>query len=411
MRGRPLEGIRIADLTMMWAGPYATKLLGEAGAEIIKVESPKAWDNIRTLVPQDPEPAEFWNTAYYFNEYNHSKKSVTLDLADPAGRELFLELVSHCDVVIENYRAEVLEKLGIGYEVLREANPDIVLVTMAGFGKTGPDSAHVGFGPIIEMMAGLMSLSGYGDTGVPYKTGISYGDPVGGLAAVGAVSLALIRRLRGGGGGHVDLAQREAGASMAGSAFVAASLRGEDPIHYGNRHRGFAPQGCYRALGDDRWVVISVRSDEEWQAVCAQLERPDLSTLSLVERTERHDDLDQVIAQWTSTLSAGEVAQRLQALGVPAGPVIDTKDIHDDPQLVSRSFWVELEHPQMKPYRQSGSTWRFVHANEPMLRHSPLFGEHNDEILGGLLGVSAERMEELGAAGVIGDAPLNPRAG
>ncbi|MDG2114021.1 MAG: CoA transferase, partial [Actinomycetota bacterium] len=160
---RPLEGIRVADLTMMWAGPYATKLMAELGAEIVKIESPQAWDNIRTIVPQDPSIPDPWNSAYYFNEYNHSKKSLTLDLASEAGREVFLDLVPQCDLVIENYRADVLERLGVGYEVLRAARPDIVLVTMAGFGKTGPLAGHVGFGPIIEMMSGLMSLTGYGD--------------------------------------------------------------------------------------------------------------------------------------------------------------------------------------------------------------------------------------------------------
>ncbi|MCP4223375.1 MAG: hypothetical protein GY773_08550, partial [Actinomycetia bacterium] len=145
--GGPLMGLRVLDLTMMWAGPYATKLLVESGAEVIKIESPSAWDNIRTLVPQDEATPDYWNSAYYFNEYNHSKKSLTLDLAEDAGRQVFLRLVAEADVVIENYRAEVLDKLGLGYEVLKAANEQIVLVSMAGFGKTGSLAAHVGFGP------------------------------------------------------------------------------------------------------------------------------------------------------------------------------------------------------------------------------------------------------------------------
>src|SRR5580704_7557039 len=209
----PLEGVRVADLTMMWAGPYATKLLAEMGAEVIKVEGPRAWDNIRTLIP-DPGPPDPWNSAVYFNEYNRDKRSVVLDLADPRGRDAFLRLVRHCDVVIENYRADVLENLSLG--------------------KSGADSDLVGFGPVIELMSGLVSLSGYEGQEEPFKTGISYGDPVGGTQAAAAVSLALLRRHRTGKGTYVDLAQREGAAVLAGEAFVRASLHGEtQPPHLG----------------------------------------------------------------------------------------------------------------------------------------------------------------------------------
>jgi crotonobetainyl-CoA:carnitine CoA-transferase CaiB-like acyl-CoA transferase len=159
MRKRPLEGVRVADLSMMWAGPYATKLLAEMGAEVIKVESPRAWDNIRTLLPQ-PGVAAPWNSAFYFNEYNRDKRSLVLDLADERGRDVFLRLVTECDVVLENYRADVLDKLGLGYDVLKSVRPDVILVSMAAFGKTGADRDRVGFGPVIEMMSALASLTG-----------------------------------------------------------------------------------------------------------------------------------------------------------------------------------------------------------------------------------------------------------
>ena len=246
MKKLPLAGVRVADLTMMWAGPYATRLLAEMGAEVIKIESPASWDNIRTLIPQPPGTEDPWNRSFYFNDYNRDKKSLTLDLAQPRGREVFLRLVAKCDVVIENYRADVLEKLGLGYDVLRSARPDIILVSMAGFGKTGTERGHVGFGPIIEQMSGLASLTGYGDDGEPYKTGISYGDPVAGLAAAGAVALALVKRQKTGEGSYVDLPQRETMATLIGEAFVASSLRGENPVHRGNRSARFAPQGVYR---------------------------------------------------------------------------------------------------------------------------------------------------------------------
>ena len=200
MKRRPLEGVRVLDMTMMWAGPYATKMLGEMGAEVVKIESPKAWDNIRTLMPQPEHITDPWNSAHYFAEYNHEKKSVTLDLATAVGRDVFLRLVANSDVVIENYRADVMDNLGLGTDVLLAAKPDLIAVSMAGFGKAGADRHNVGYGPIIEMMSGLMSLSGY-DPETPQKTGVSYGDPVAGLAAVSAIALGLIKR-RTDGRGH-----------------------------------------------------------------------------------------------------------------------------------------------------------------------------------------------------------------
>ncbi|MEZ5407092.1 MAG: CoA transferase [Acidimicrobiales bacterium] len=413
----PLAGVRVLDLTMMWAGPYATKLLAEAGADVIKIESPRAWDNIRTLVRQDPSIPDPWNSAYYFNEYNHSKRSLTLDLAQEAGRQVFLRLVAEADVVIENYRADVLDNLGLGYEVLRAANRRIVLVSMAGFGKTGPLARHVGFGPIIEMMSGLMSLTGYGDDGIPVKTGVSYGDPVGGTSAVAAVALALLQRDRTGAGCHVDLAQREAAAVLAGPAFAEASLGldldggdGAEPIHRGNRHPGMAPQGCYPAAGDDAWMVVSVRHDADWRALAALIGRPDLLDLTVDQRRAAHDELDEAIAAWTAGRPADAAAAEIQAVGVPAAAVVDTLAIHDDPQLVARRFWRQVPNPKMRPYRQSGPTWRFHDAPAHDMRRSPWFGEHNREILTEL-GLSDAEQAALAEAQIIADAPVNPSVG
>ncbi|MFN0096608.1 MAG: CaiB/BaiF CoA transferase family protein [Dehalococcoidia bacterium] len=409
MKKLPFEGVRVLDLTMMWAGPFATKLLAEMGAEVLKIESPRAWDNIRTLIPQ-PGIADPWNSSYYFNEYNRNKKSVTLDLAQPRGVDVFLDLVAQSDVVIENYRADVLEKLGLGYEALRRMNPAIILISMAGFGKTGPERDSVGFGPIIEQLGGLVSMTGYGDGG-PMKTGISYGDPVGGISAAGAVGLALIQRQRTGKGCAIDLAQRETMAAMIGEAYVAASLRGEDPVHYGNRSPRWAPQGVYRAAGDEQWIAISCTSDGEWAALAAAIGRNDLAGLSLDERRDRHDDLDTAIQAWTTQQDPQAAMLLLQDAGVPAGRVLDTQAIHDDPHLAARGFWVRLPHPRTAAYRQSGVVWRLAEANPQLVRHAPLFGEHTREVLGDLLGFGEADFAELEAAGIIADAPVNPGVG
>jgi crotonobetainyl-CoA:carnitine CoA-transferase CaiB-like acyl-CoA transferase len=410
MKKLPLAGVRVADLSMMWAGPFATRLLAEMGAEVVKIESPRAWDNVRTLLPQ-PGATEPWNTSYYFNDYNRDKKSLTLDLSQPRGRELFLELVARCDCVIENYRADVLDKLGIGWDALRRAKPDIILISMAGFGKTGSEKGFVGFGPIIEQMAGMASTTGYGDDGVPYKTGISYGDPIGGMAAAGAVALALVARRRTGRGAWIDLAQRETMAQMLGPAFAAASLRGETPVHRGNRDPRFAPQGVYACLGTDQWVAISARDDREWWALAQAIGAPELESLELGERRARHDELDARIETWTRKLLPREAAESLQRAGVAAAPVLDCNAIHQDPQLAARGAWVELPHPKMKTWKQPASAWRLVEAKPLPRRHAPLFGEHNREILCGLLGHSERELAELAAAGIIGDAPVGAREG
>ncbi|MFN0088983.1 MAG: CaiB/BaiF CoA transferase family protein [Acidimicrobiales bacterium] len=411
MKQLPLDGVRVVDLTMMWAGPFATKLLAEMGADVIKIESSRAWDNIRTLLPQ-PDAPEPWNSSYYFAYYNRDKRSVTLDLAHPAGRDLLLRLVAQSDVVIENYRADVLDKLDLGYDRLKAARSDVILVTMAGFGKTGPERDNVGYGPIIEMASGLTSLTGYGDDAQPVKCGISYGDPVGGLMAAGAVALGLVQRRRTGEGVWVDLSQREAAATLAGAAFVAASRRGAEPVHEGNRDPVHAPQGCYRAAGVDQWLVVTVRSDAEWTALCGVIGRPEAAGLDRAQRRARHDELDEAIEDWTRHQDPQAAMEALQGLGVPAGRVLDMAAVLADPHLNARGFWVDLPQPRMRrPFPQPASAWRFVEANPTLRSHAPLFGEHNREVLSGLLGVSDAELALLRAHGVIADAPLGPQAG
>ena len=409
MKRLPLEGIRVVDLSMMWAGPYATHLLGEMGAEVIKIESPRAWDNVRTLLPiPGPEP---WNASCYFNDYNRDKKSLTLDLAQPRGRELLLALVARSDAVLENYRADVLDKLGLGFPVLQQARADVILVSMAGFGKTGSDREFVGFGPIVEQMAGLASLTGYGDDFVPYKTGISYGDPVGGIAAAAALVLALIQRRRTGRGARIDLAQRETMAQMLPEAFAAASLRGEEPVHRGNRHPVWAPQGVYPSEGKEQWLALSVRSDAEWRALCEVIGAPELAHLGVAERRARHDELDARIAAWSSARDGAAAQDALQARRVPAARMLDTDSVHWDAHLLARDYWDFMPHPRMAPNAQPAPAWRLVEANPRPRRPAPLFGEHNREILCGLLGVPESELAELAAAGVIGDAPVGAGVG
>lgn len=408
MKKLPLEGIRVADLTMMWAGPFATRILGEMGAEVIKIESPRAWDNIRTLIPQ-PGIEDPWNSSFYFNDYNRDKKSLTLDLAQDAGKSTFLKLVARCDVVIENYRADVLDNLGLGYDVLKSAKPDIILVSMAGYGKTGPERDQVGFGPIIEQMSGLASLTGYGDDGVPMKTGLSYGDPVAGMAAASAVALALIQRRKTGQGAFIDLGQREVLSAFIGEAFVAASLRGEQTAQRGNRDPRYFAQGVYACAGEQQWLAITMRTLGEWRSVAKALNVPE--ELTDVAKDARLDEIDRRIAAALSAMDPQDAMERIAKAGVPAGRVLNTVDIHNDPHLEARGYWVELPHPKMAAWKQPRSAWQFKEAVPTPKRHAPLFGEHNRQILSGVVGLSDAEIAELERAGVIADAPVNPGVG
>lgn len=444
MKRRPLEGIRVADLSMMWAGPVATKLLGDLGAEVLKIESPSAWDNIRTLISQ-PGIDEPWNSSYYFNTYNRSKKSVTLDLAQPRGREIFLDLLQHCDVLLENYRADVLDKLDLSYEVLRATNPNLVVVSMAGFGKTGADHSLVGFGPVIEMMSGLSSLTGYQHSSrdaqdnadlqdnadaqhIPYKCGVSYGDPVAGVAAAGAVMLGLLQRRRGGPAPIIDLAQREVAATLAGPAFVAAHRRPVPTLHGNRQPQGLTVRGAYRCQdevrsyqpsallpaqpADEQWITLSALNDEQWAALCGVLQRPEWTDLEQSERLDRHDEIDAVITTWAAPQQAEVAVAILRDHGIAASRVLDMVAVLNDPHLRARGFWSELPHPRMpEGWRQPGPSWRLLGVDISPRQPAPLFGQHTRQVLGDLLGLDEATLDGLATAGVIADVPINPGVG
>jgi crotonobetainyl-CoA:carnitine CoA-transferase CaiB-like acyl-CoA transferase len=289
---------------------------------------------------------------------------------------------------------------------------DVILVSMAAFGKTGADRDLVGYGPVVELMSGLVSLTGYEGEDEPFKTGLSYGDPVAGLYAVSAVSMALLRRHRTGEGAYVDLAQREGAAALAGEAFVRASLHGETrPPHFGDRSPRWAPQGAYPCQGVQQWLVVAVTSDEEWTAACGVIGRPDLAHLTLAERRGRHDELDAAMSEWTKGEHPQDAMELLQAARVPAGRVLDTGDIHDDQHLLRRGFWVHLSHPKMHRYKQANVSWRLVECNPTLRRHSPLFGEHTREVLTGVAGLTDTEVDSLYAAQVTADDPINPYVG
>ena len=412
----PLRGLRVIDWTLYWAGPYLGMMLHDLGAEVIKIESPSNWDPLRTVIDVNKyegagakplTPQERANVNQHFNEWNRGKLGLGIELAQPRGRELLLGLAAKSQVFIENHRPGAKQKLGIAYEDLVAVRPDIIYVSVSGFGQTPPERDAMALGAPVELASGLFSLNGYRDAATPAKTGFSYGDPVGALTALGALLLAIRTWRRTGKGGHLDISMRDALAYGTGAAFVDWSMNGIERPRRGNRHPVFAPQGVYRAKGDDAWVAISVRDDRDWSALGVALGRPawhGAAALASAEgRRDRHDELDAAIEDWTSQRSPREAEAALQEAGVPAAAVLDYKQLGADPQLAARGAFQQIEHPAFGSEIRATSQWQRGTSAQPIDAPAPCFGQHNSHVLQEILGLSVDEITGLEREGIVGD--------
>jgi crotonobetainyl-CoA:carnitine CoA-transferase CaiB-like acyl-CoA transferase len=412
----PLAGVRVVDWSVYWAGPYLAMTLHDLGAEVIKVESPSSWDPMRTVIDvnrgvrgtaRPMTPQERSNINQHFNEWNRGKRAIAVELRDPRGRQLLLDLVAKSHIFVENHRPHVKEKLRMAYDDLRAIRPDLVYVSLSGYGQTPPDRDAMALGSPVEVASGLFSLNGYPGDPLPAKTGFSYGDPVGALTALSATLLAVREARRTGEGRSIDLALRDALAFGIGAAFTDWSMNQRERPHTGSRHPVFAPQGVYRALGDDEWVAISVRDDDDWRALGAAMGDPawhaDAALADASGRAGRQDEIDARIEAWTSARCARDVEVALQRAGVPAAAVLDYRQLRRDPQLNARGMFQEVMHPAFGLEVRSASLWERGNFPQPIDRPAPMFGQHNEEVLGGLLGLDARAIAGLARDGVIGD--------
>jgi crotonobetainyl-CoA:carnitine CoA-transferase CaiB-like acyl-CoA transferase len=425
----PLHGVRILDLTMVWAGPSGVRLLADMGAEVIKVESARSWDMLRSLHFLSGPPEGWWDKAAYFNHNNRNKYGITLDLQTERGRELALRLVAISDVVFENYRADVIGKLGLDYDDLRAVKADIILVSMPSHGKTGPEAHHVAYGTNVEQLSGLASVTGYPGMG-PHKSPIAYGDPNAGAIAAAAALAALLHReqtRRGdapGEGQHVEVAQWEAMVGNIGEFVLGWQMRLRDEAgadieawseeqRMGNRHRSRV-QGVYPCSGPDGsgevWVAVSVGTDAEFAALCGVIGRPELVRdaryADVVSRRRNHDALDAIIGAWTRERTQDEAARALQEAGVSAAPVLKLQRLLVDEHLRARGFWETVAHPTAGEWDMEGPVWRMSRTPAHVRLPAPRFGEHNGWVLGELLGLSEEEIAELEASGVTAREPF-----
>ena len=414
----PLAWVRALEVAEIWAGPFCGSLLGDLGAQVIKVES------IQRLArgPLNPAPGTAgypdkepgqrpWNRSANFNAMNRNKLSITLDLASPEGLECFKDLVSLSDVVYSNYAFGVVDRLGIDYESLRRIKPDLLMVLMPGYGNTGPYKQYRSMGMTIDAVTGHSALRGYPDEDLSSLSLVHHADAVAGLTASFAICAALHYRARTGKGQFIDMSQAEALMPHMGEIFLEYGLTGLLRERRGNRNPLMAPHGCYPCLGDDKWMTIAVRCEEEWQALCQVLQMPGLvedgrfSTLEL--RLQNQDALDEIVGGWTSTRDGYQAAQDLQARGIPAAPVLDCgADTYDDPHLQARGYFQQVNHPDAGTHLLSGPIWKLDGASGPLQTPAPCLGQDNTYVLGRVLGLSDDALTSLEEKRIIGTIPL-----
>jgi crotonobetainyl-CoA:carnitine CoA-transferase CaiB-like acyl-CoA transferase len=413
----PLEGIRVVSPEANWAGPWCNKILGDLGAEIIKIESVQRYDPTR-----GPLHREDWRAyarrgsglpgierADTFLKPNRNKRGITLNLKDPEGKKLFRRLVAMSDVVVENFATSTMDELGLGYRVLKQDRPDLIMLSMPLLGAKGSEASYLGFGTTTEALAGLTYLTGYDDDSA-VRSGFYYGDPIAGIHGAAAVMLALLHRAETGEGQFIDLSQVETVVNYIGDALMHYVLRGENPRRIGNAHEAFAPHGVYPCTGEDRWVTIAVTTDAEWVALCramgddALLQDERLQTT--IGRLCERGRIDERVAAWTARHDAHEIERTLQAAGVPAGVVAQNRDLYEDQHLADREFFEEVTHPVAGTHRYPGAGWKMSKTSQRSRLPAPLFGQDNDYVFRGLLNLSDEEISALREAQVIGEHPL-----
>lgn len=394
----PLEGVRVADFSWVWAGPFCAMHLAHLGAEVIKLESNVHIDAARRLAyyPKDMEPGV--NRCALFNQWGQGKKSILLNLTTEKGIAIAKELISKSDVVLQNFATGVMDKLGLDYQTLKKLKPDIIMASISGYGQTGPQRKYIAYGPAIPPLTGLSSLTGYAG-GPPQEVGMAYGDPTSGIHAAVAICAALAARQRTGQGQHVDVSLWQTVAALVPEGWMDYAMNGTQPSRQGNHDLWMSPHNCFRCAGEDEWVTIACGTEEEWRALCRAIGQPQLATdtrfASASARKAHEEALDQIITAWTTACEKWEVTRMLQAVGVAAFPSMSGKDLVEDPHLNARDFFVRLPHPEVGVRTHMGMPWLLTRGPNGVRRPAPLLGQDTEQVLHDVLGYSAQDVARL----------------
>jgi crotonobetainyl-CoA:carnitine CoA-transferase CaiB-like acyl-CoA transferase len=397
-RSGPLAGIRVADFSWVWAGPYCGLQLAHLGAEVIRVETAKRPCLNRCIHPY-PDNQIGLNRAGHYNQWNQSKLSLALDIATPQGSEVARDLVRHCDVVIENFSPGVMDRLGLGYAALSAVRSDLVMISISGYGQAGPYNKNMAYGGLIGAQSGLFTVSSYPDDKTR-EVGITYADPTAGVWGAFFVMAALVHRKVTGRGQHIDLSMYEVMEAMLVEPLLEYAIKGREPVLIANRDPWMSPHNCYKAAGDaERWVAIAVGSEAEWRALCTVMGQwslandPRFATIAARKRNE--DELDRIITQWTSTRDRWEITAMLQRAGVAAIPTFLDSDLLDDPHLRERGYFVKLEHPEVGTRPLAGVPYSMSLTPCEVRKAAPCLGADTEHVLGALLGYRPDKIAEL----------------
>ena len=397
MNSDALKGIRIADFSWVWAGPLATLLLSFMGAEVIKIESRKRIDQTRHGSITTGDSFSNFDASPIFNNANLNKKGVTIDLSRPEGAELAKRIVAVSDAAIENMRSGVMDKLGLGYKDLVKVKPDIIMLSSSGFGSSGPYREYAGYAPIFAAFGGLAHLTGYEDGAPNTMSGVM--DLRVGTVSAFAILAALIHRQKTGEGQYIDVSSTECISTLVGPQLMEYTMNKRSPQRTGNQDSIMAPHNCYRCKGNDKWISIAVATVEEWNALCRAMGNPSWTGeegfSDGFNRWKNRTKLDGHIGKWTINYTHYEVMELLQRAGVAAMPSFSAEEILSDPHVKARGVMNEVEHPVLGKKVVLNPSWK--HSETPARIHkpSPLLGEDNEQVFGGLLGMSKEEIKKL----------------
>ena len=409
MKQKALSGVKVLDLTHYIAGPYCTKLLADYGAEVIKIERPGLGDGSRRVGPfygDDPHPEKSGHFLYL----NTNKLGVTLNMKSRTGIKIIKQLVKESDILVENFSPGVMERLGLDYDVLKKINPKIIMMSMPALGSSGPDKDYLAFGQTIDCLSGMDYRTGYEGEEPMLQSGLSYGDPLSGMNAAFACLSGLRHRNRTGQGMHMELSQVEGLIAFNADAVMDYTMNGRVQERMGNRHPSMTPHNCYPCRGENQWVTIAIPSDAAWKRFCEAIENPSLSEDSRfsdpLSRVDNRKELDDIIGEWTLKRDHYKVMQILQDADVPAGPVLNAKELLEDPHLNERGIFETVDHPVAGPHPYVGMYAKLSKTPGSIRKAAPCLGEDNGYVLGELLGVSEEEIDQLEKDGIIGTDPV-----